>query len=47
MWDLNEDMETIFLIFGGSEFQRRGAEQLKALDPMVTRLAVGTTRDSQ
>jgi len=34
----------MFLMSGGREFQRRGAEQLKALDPMVDRRAEGTVR---
>ena len=34
----------MFLISGGREFQRRGAERLKALDPMVDRRAGGIFR---
>ncbi len=38
------DSELMFLMSGGREFQRRGAERLKALDPMVDRRAEGTVR---
>jgi len=34
----------MFLMSGLREFQRRGAERLKALDPMVDRRAGGTVR---
>ena len=34
--------ESMFLSWGGSEFQRRGAERLNALLPMVVRRAEGT-----
>ena len=34
----------MFLMVGGREFQRRGAERLKALAPMVDRRAGGTVR---
>ena len=34
----------MFLMLGGREFQRRGAERLKALAPMVVRWAGGTVR---
>ena len=37
-------MESRFLMSGGREFQRWGAERLKALAPMVDRRAGGTTR---
>ena len=41
---LKAETESIFLMSGGREFQRRGAERLKALDPMVDRRAGGTVR---
>ena len=34
----------MFLILGGNEFQRRGAERLNALLPMVVRRAEGTDK---
>ena len=34
-------METVSEVSGGREFQRLGADRLKALDPMVVRLADG------
>ena len=34
----------MFLMLGGREFQKRGAEQLKALAPMVDKRAGGTMR---
>ena len=34
----------MFLMSGGREFQRRGAERLKALSPMVDSRAGGTVR---
>lgn len=34
----------MFLSWGGSEFQRRGAERLNALLPIVVRRAGGTDR---
>ena len=37
-------IESRFLISGGREFQRWGAERLKALEPMVDRRAGGTFR---
>lgn len=36
--------ELMFLRLGGSEFQSRGAEQLKALLPIVVRRAEGTVK---
>ena len=42
--DLKWGNESIFLSWGGSEFQRRGAERLNALLPMVVRRAEGTDR---
>jgi len=43
-------IESMFLMSGGREFQRRGAERLKALeslDPMVDRRAGGTVRSME
>lgn len=37
--------QSVFLMSGGREFQRRGAVQLKALEPMVDRQADGTVRE--
>lgn len=42
--DLKWESESMFLSEGGREFQRRGAERLKALLPMVVRRAGGTDR---
>ena len=36
--------ESISRMSGGREFQRRGAERLKALDPMVVKRAGGMLR---
>ena len=44
MCDLKVESESMFLMLGGREFQRRGAERLKALAPMVVRRAGGTVR---
>ena len=36
--------ELMFLMSGGREFQRRGAERLNTLEPMVARRAGGTVK---
>ena len=41
---MNKSIESVFLRSGGSEFQRWGAERLKARAPMVERRADGTVR---
>ena len=43
--DLKTGRESEFLMSGGSEFQRRGAERLKALDPMVDSLNGGALKE--
>lgn len=45
--DLKRENELIFLRSGGKEFQSRGAEQLKALPPIVIRRAEGTERERE
>ena len=42
--DLNWGKSSVLRMSGGSEFQSLGAEQLKALLPMVLRRAGGTVR---
>lgn len=42
--DLKNSRESVFQMSGGREFQRRGAEWLKALDPMVVMRAGGMVR---
>lgn len=46
-WDLKREKVEIFLKSGGREFQSRGAEQLKALLPMVTRRGEGTESERE
>ena len=41
---MNRDMESVLRMSGGSAFQSRGAERLKALLPIVLRRAEGTMR---
>ena len=41
-FDLKSENESMFLSLCGRAFQRRGAEQLNALCPMVVRRAEGT-----
>ena len=43
-WDLNEFIESNWRMSGGREFQSLGAEQLKALAPMVVRREMGRER---
>ena len=43
-FDLNRDTESALRMAGGSAFQSRGAERLKALLPTVMRRAEGTVR---
>ena len=42
--DLKRGNESMFLSWGGNEFQRRGAERLNALLPIVVRWVEGTDR---